>query len=111
MEKKSKLLILFMVGLVFVLITVANSNTQINYDNSNSKLSNGQISVTPIFIDDEDPNFNWSKIAENAWCSGLGTWDNPYIIENVIIDGYGSSYCIKIQNSSKYFVLKNNIFF
>ena len=29
----------------------------------------------PIYIDDSDPNYSWSKTAsENDWCSGSGTW-------------------------------------
>jgi len=62
----------------------------------------------PIYIDDTDPNYNWSKIAnENAWCSGTGTLNDPYLIENVLIDGLDASNCIEIRNSNKYFIINN----
>jgi len=42
---------------------------------------------TPVLIDDLDPNFNWSRTAqENEWCYGSGSWSDPYIIENITID-------------------------
>ena len=39
--------------------------------------------------------------------SGNGSKINPYIIENKIISGEGSLYCILINNTSRYFVLRN----
>ncbi|MHA1414467.1 MAG: NosD domain-containing protein, partial [Promethearchaeota archaeon] len=67
---------------------------------------------SPIVIDNLDPTKNWSYTALNYdWCSGSGTFADPYIIENVTIDGEGSSMCIKIQNSlSVYFIIKNCTF-
>ena len=63
---------------------------------------------TPIFIDDSDPNYNWGKTAsENDWCSGSGTWIDPYIIENVTINGNSVGSCIEIKNSNKYFTIQN----
>ncbi|GAH40211.1 unnamed protein product, partial [marine sediment metagenome] len=39
-----------------------------------------------ILIDDLDPTKNWSYTASQYdWCSGSGTWNDPYIIENVTI--------------------------
>ena len=66
---------------------------------------------TPIFIDNSDSNNNWSKIAsENDWCSGDGTLENPYLIENVTINAANSSTgCgIYIVNSqTEYFTIRN----
>lgn len=65
-------------------------------------------SGSPILIDDADPNYNWSKTAnDNDWCSGSGTWTDPYIIENVTIDGQTSESCITVQNSSVNFIIRN----
>lgn len=63
---------------------------------------------TPIFIDDTDPLYNWS-ITESTydWCSGAGTFGNPYIIENVTLDGQGTDRCIDIRNSNVYFRIQN----
>ena len=43
---------------------------------------------SPIIINDLQPDYNWSKTAaENGWCSGSGSWSDPYVIEDVLIDG------------------------
>lgn len=65
-----------------------------------------------IFIDDQDPNYNWSKTAnDNDWCSGLGTIETPYLIENVSINALSldekKKIKINIVNSSVYFIIKN----
>ena len=79
-------------------------------------LSGGQ-----VYIDDADPNYNWSKtVAENEWCSGSGTWSDPYVIEKVYIDGnfniapipgidysFYSTSCINIRNTDAYFAIRN----
>lgn len=63
---------------------------------------------TPIYICDSDPNRNWSSTAVNySWCVGSGTWNNPYIIENIMIDGQNSVDCIRIVNSSVFFIIRN----
>ncbi len=43
--------------------------------------------------------------------SGNGTLSNPYIIEDKIINGNGSLYCILINNTDKFFILKSCILF
>ncbi|TFF89219.1 MAG: hypothetical protein EU548_07825 [Promethearchaeota archaeon] len=60
-----------------------------------------------IYIDDLDPDHNWNETVKNGWCSGNGTLTNPYILENITIDGEGSSDCISIKNSQKYFQIRN----
>lgn len=63
---------------------------------------------TSIYINDNNPEYNWSKTeAENGWCSGNGTQNDPYIIENVIIDANNSGNCIEIRSSSKHFIIQN----
>ena len=70
------------------------------------------LTSTPIFIDNTNPNYNWSKTArENPWCLGSGTWNDPYVIRNVIIDGKNSGSCIEIINSYVYFRIENCILF
>jgi peptide/nickel transport system substrate-binding protein len=63
---------------------------------------------TLIYIDENDPNYNWSKTAtENEWCHGTGTWSDPYIIEDVKLDGEDTYNGILIQNSAVYFKIHN----
>ncbi len=66
----------------------------------------------PIYIDDRDPNYNWSKTAaENEWLSGSGTSGDPYVISNLTINGYGGN-CIEIKDSEySNFVIKDSILF
>ena len=43
---------------------------------------------TPISIDDLNSSKDWAYAKANYnWVSGSGTWNDPYIIENIIIDG------------------------
>ncbi|MBY8987388.1 MAG: right-handed parallel beta-helix repeat-containing protein [Candidatus Lokiarchaeota archaeon] len=55
-------------------------------------------------------NLNWTVANETDWCSGSGTWDNPYLIENMIINASDSpTGCgIFIENSvNVYFTIRN----
>lgn len=74
-----------------------------------------------IIVDDADPLYNWSKTAaENPWCSGTGTFEDPYIIENVYIDGNNgiaqtpgkqhSGNCLSIYRSTAYFIVRGCFF-
>ncbi len=64
-----------------------------------------------IFIDDNDPSRNWSKTAlDKAWCTGSGTYLDPYIIENLYINPKGYGGMIFVKNSDNYFIIRNNWF-
>ena len=61
-----------------------------------------------VYINDNDPNYNWSKTAaENDWCTGSGTYSDPYVIENLYIDADDYGGCIGIYYSKKYFIIRN----
>lgn len=61
-----------------------------------------------VYINDEEPNYNWSKTAaENEWCTGSGTYEDPYVIESLYVNAHGEGGCVCIRNSKKYFVIKN----
>lgn len=58
---------------------------------------------------------NWSWASERFWCSGSGSYSDPYIITYykiwpLIIDGQGTQSCISISNSTDYFVIEDAIF-
>ncbi|MBY8983842.1 MAG: right-handed parallel beta-helix repeat-containing protein [Candidatus Lokiarchaeota archaeon] len=78
---------------------------------SNENLQNSgfwDLTGSPIFIDDDDPAHNWAiTAATNEWCSGSGIWTDPYLIENVTINGLGSNNCIEIRDSNAYFIIQN----
>ena len=55
-------------------------------------------------------NLNWTIANNTEWCSGSGTWGDPYLIENMIINASDSPIgCgIFIENSvNDYFTVKN----
>ena len=49
----------------------------------------------------------WANAKNSGICSGFGTYSDPYIIEDLVIDGGGSGNCIWIQNSQLYFKIIN----
>ncbi|MEM4161086.1 MAG: right-handed parallel beta-helix repeat-containing protein, partial [Thermoplasmata archaeon] len=52
-------------------------------------------------------NGNSEFTSTNGVTGGSGTENDPYIIEGWDIDGNGGSYCIWIENTTAYFVIKN----
>lgn len=88
----------------FKAIGEINYNNEI-YSEKYTKTSDYNV-TTPIFIDDSDPNYNWSKTAsENAWCSGSGSWADPYIIEDIT-----TNYTITVWGSNVHFKIMNCVF-
>ena len=49
-----------------------------------------------------------SQASANGW-QGNGSQENPYIIENYDIDSNGGAYCIWIENTDVWFVIRNCI--
>lgn len=52
-------------------------------------------------------NSGWNDAKVEGICSGSGTYNDPYIIEDFEIDGGGIESCIRINNSDKYFKITN----
>ncbi len=50
---------------------------------------------------------NWTWAVSQQWCSGSGTWSDPYRIENLTLDLNDTSYGINIINSNVYFFIFN----
>jgi len=124
MKSNKKIIFTFIILAVFLSV-LSNLFSNVNI-NSFKSLSNIESHVqknlkpadhwyltgSPIFIDNNDPDYNWSKTAtDSAWCSGSGTWNDPYLIENVTIDGQVSGSCIEIINSDENFIIKNCILY
>ncbi|MFX1570537.1 MAG: nitrous oxide reductase family maturation protein NosD [Promethearchaeota archaeon] len=61
----------------------------------------------PIAIDDLPSSMNnWAWAVSQVWCSGSGTELDPYIIEDLIIDGKLADICIEISNSDAHFIIR-----
>jgi parallel beta-helix repeat protein len=79
-----------------------------------SKLDNSGILEISSFEIDGDATgvgaHNWSWAVNQPWCSGSGTWQDPYVIQDALIDANNSNGAV-IRNSISYFILENNTFF
>ena len=100
-------------------VSLSTVNSEVNQFEPRPK-SAGYWNLTgsKILVDDSDPNYDWSYTNSTYdWCSGSGTWADPYVIENVYIDGeldvaetpgkIHSENCISIRNSIKPFIIRN----
>jgi len=66
--------------------------------------------LNPIYIDGDATGVgahNWTWASYQPWCEGSGTWNDPYIIKDVIIDGQGVDNCIEIRDSNVPFIIYN----
>ncbi|MFW9949286.1 MAG: right-handed parallel beta-helix repeat-containing protein [Candidatus Thorarchaeota archaeon] len=70
--------------------------------------------IAGILIDETLEDFTWSKTAATyPWCHGSGTKEDPYVIEEVYIDGNftGTTYYvysnILIRHSRAYFIIRD----
>ncbi|MBD3255437.1 MAG: hypothetical protein GF383_10110 [Candidatus Lokiarchaeota archaeon] len=115
---KIRRLELGLLGLVLIFLLSLSFNNHptrdskgidINSDqNLNIKPSDYWEMTSPIYIDDSNPSMNWSLTnSSNFWCNGAGTWEDPYIIENITIDGGNNNTGITVANSSVYFLIRN----
>ncbi len=107
-EKRKKITaVVFSLILLFLFSFKSNTITTegIKVDDNN-KLKSSAITL-PIYIDDLGfGDYTWEEAASEDWCSGSGTNVDPYLLENLIIDGLGG-FCIRIDNSKAYFTLRN----
>ncbi len=54
---------------------------------------------------------NWSDTKDTYdWCSGSGTINEPYTIENVTMNMQSTDGCIEIRNTNDFFIIKNSSF-
>ncbi len=108
------LLVLFFVGNYYLANPI---NSKLNREINSYALTNvdilgtsGHWSLAPFVIDDSATGVgahNWTWAEAQPWCSGSGTLEEPYLIENVTIDGENSGSCLTIKNSDKYFRIEN----
>ena len=98
------LIILITLEILFALafqIIIVGKNNESDFDREKLRISatSGKIRIIN--------NSGWIDFRNAGNCSGSGTYSDPYIIENLEIDGGGSGYGISIENSSVYFKIEN----
>ncbi|MFX1277986.1 MAG: NosD domain-containing protein [Promethearchaeota archaeon] len=106
---KVKRLFLISVGIIFILSTITINNDILRIGNKTSSTStiykqNLKISAISVKI---HINNNWSDAKTAGICIGDGTESNPYLIEDLEIDGGGVGSCILVENTSEYFIIQN----
>jgi parallel beta-helix repeat protein len=70
--------------------------------------TNGHTSVDRVVI---SGNADWNTLATTEdWCSGSGTSNAPYIIDNIEVDANTTDYCMFIYNTNVHFIVRNCIF-
>ena len=88
-----------------------DSAGNIGYKNISLNKHVGMWLLSPFTIDDlGSGDYTWLEASIKGWCKGSGTSSDPYVIENIIIDGENSGSCIEIKNSNEFVVINNSIF-
>ncbi len=88
-----------------------NDSRRNSSNNYNGLLENSDYwDLSNIFINDSATGLgahNWTWAVNQDWCNGSGAWDDPYVIENITINGLGNLVPIHITDSDKYFIIRN----
>lgn len=117
MRNKKSQLFLFCVIVLFGLMVITKTIQTIpslerfqDTNNTAAKINEGQIqsmsstSISPIVINGDG---DWAILASTEdWCSGSGIQSDPYVINDVSIDGGGTTPGISIKNSNSHFVIQ-----
>ncbi len=101
---KNLFLIILGIVLAFTLISsrdlnikTGNYRNQVKIDILKTSLISGRIHI----------DNNWSDAKFAGICTGSGNSSDPYVIEDLVIDGGGAGSCILIENSEDYFKIEN----
>lgn len=89
-------------NLIINIGTKRNITASVNEDNYINKNLKAAIISGAIHIDN-----NWSAAEIAGICTGNGSYSNPYVIEDLVIDGGGSGICISIANTITHFKITN----
>ncbi|MFX0058151.1 MAG: right-handed parallel beta-helix repeat-containing protein, partial [Candidatus Heimdallarchaeota archaeon] len=118
MKIKNKIILILFIFLFlqFIFILGLNPFFKININNDkkndskfnfvNPKIASQIHNLTFIHIDN-----NWTDTESTYdWCNGSGTWEDPFIIENVNISSASNKIGILVNNSNgNYFIIRNSI--
>ncbi|GAH00517.1 unnamed protein product, partial [marine sediment metagenome] len=130
-NRKKKILILSFLGIsLFIIAAFIQTDNSLNNIFNDVKIINkdiiqnddgnkiGHLKVSgyenPIEINGSATGVgahNWTWAKAQPWCTGNGTESEPYIIEDIIINGEGSDQCIGIYESNEYFIISNCTFY
>jgi len=113
LKKESKLL-----GILLIILLTFNLNSGDNSDLASVKsIDNYDIKLSDTYNDitiDDLPGSltNWTWAESEPWCTGTGTFQDPYVIESHLLNVKGINQGIYISNShNKYFIIRNCTFY
>lgn len=105
---------LIILGIILTLLQITPIKLDINNRNSfkisekiyNFEFDKENLKISKISAQIHIDN-NWTAAKSAGICTGSGTETDPYVIEDLEIDGGGSGSCIWIENSDVYFKIEN----
>ena len=108
-NKNLKIIALISLEILFLLATmifinlglIKGDNNINNFDQEKLKISAVSAKIRII------NNSGWVDFRNAGNCTGSGTYSDPYVIEDLVIDGGGSGTSISIENSNVYFKIEN----
>lgn len=107
-------LVLCFVGSLSATLNLVNNVNDHDFTSQEGLIirTSGFWNLTGILIDiDGDATgvgaHNWTWAESQEWCSGLGTENEPYVIENVTINANTGETAIKIVDSDVFFSINN----
>ncbi|NHJ23651.1 MAG: hypothetical protein EAX89_03695 [Candidatus Lokiarchaeota archaeon] len=106
-SNRFKKTILYSVILTSLIIFSSSISISLGLKKSSENLNLRITTKTSIFVDDTQSAFNWASANASGICTGSGTFSDPYIIQDKIIQGNGGENGIWIQNSNAYFLILN----
>ena len=77
-------------------------------DNEEKRNYRATYDLDPFIIDDDGGGtYTWAQAKLQPWCDGSGTWNDPYIIDDINVNRIsGFVSCLEIRNSDVYFTVK-----
>ena len=111
---KSKIIILITLGIFFGFSTLSNDSLNSNERNRDESsdhgydftLNNKNLKISAVAGKIHIDN-NWTAAKSAGIVTGNGTYSEPYIIDDLVIDAGGSGSGIWIENSNVYFKIEN----
>lgn len=100
-KKKTKYVLILLSLLVMNLAVFLDFNKIDNQDSGSEGKVRTSTSDPIIYVND------WAQAIIDEIATGHGTWSEPYVIEDLVIDGKKTTYCIQIENTDDYFEIRN----
>jgi len=94
-------------GLIVFLSINSSQNIKFNPEKKDNNLNYNEDLKFSAVMDKIHIDNNWTAAKSVGICTGNGTYYEPFVIEDLVIDGGGSGNCILIENSDVYFKIEN----